>query len=131
MPDRDGLRSRLWLTAALAACVTAAACGGSSTRHSAEQLDSIAAEGALLAGRVAEGEVTAPFQETHAAALRAEAQAVASATASPALRRVGNLIATELQRLASAPGNIRLAANAERRLQRLSRRADAISGAGP
>ena len=118
------------LAFAFALAALAAGCGTPSTAgEQAELVHSIGAEGALLAGDVANGRSLSPFAETHARALRENAIALRSSISHPRLRRVANDVADELGRLASAPGDRDVAAEAGRRLEEAARRAEAI-GAG-
>jgi hypothetical protein len=112
--------------------VAAAGCGvPSSIAKQAEDLASIAAEGSLLAGDVAEGRSTSPFTATHAQALRKKAETLSPAITQPDLRRVANEVVADLARLSSAPEDRAAVAGIERRLDEAAKRAEEIGKAAP
>jgi hypothetical protein len=114
---------------AIALTVVAVGCGvPSSVTKQAEDLASIAAEGSLLAGDVAEGDSTEPFVKTHADSLRKNAATLRKAISHPDLRLVAGEVVTELARLAASPGP-RTAAGVERRLDDAATRAEEIGKA--
>jgi hypothetical protein len=102
---------------ALALVVVTTGCGvPSSTPEQAEDLSSLAAEGALLANGVGDGESLSPFAATHARALRKRAEALRRAISDPKLRRVASEVVGELGRLAASPGDSAVGADVQRRL---------------
>jgi hypothetical protein len=122
------VRRRLALVAALA--VAAAACGvPSSPEQQADQIASIAAEGAILAGDAADGDTTSVFAGEHAAALRKKADELRGAISGARLRQLAAEVVAQLERLEDSPGSGTVAAEVERRLQAASKRADEIAKA--
>jgi hypothetical protein len=104
-----------------------AGCGTpSSVPKQAEDVASIAAEGALLAGDVADGDSTSPYAETHARALLGKAETLTDAIANAELRAVADAVVRELERLAAAPGDAEAAARIEGRLDEAATRAEDI-----
>ena len=116
--------------------VAVAACGGSST-VSAEQLEkqreavnSIAAEGTLLAADVERGRSTRPFARIHSGDLSELADAAAKALAKPAGPRVeaerrreearAVAVSDALTQLHAHPDDADVAAAVRRKLERLS-----------
>ena len=75
----------------------------SSPTAQAEEIHSIAAEGAILAHNAAEGDTTAAFTRTHAEALRKRLDALRPKLAEPELARVEQRTAAALRRLADDP----------------------------
>jgi hypothetical protein len=92
-------------------------------------LTSIAAEGALLAGDVSDGDSTSPFARTHAEALGKNAETLRKAISHPELGRVADDIVSELERLAESPGDAAVASAVERRLDEAAKRAEDIGKA--
>lgn len=117
--------------------VAVAGCnGGTVDRHAltndAATLDSIACEGALLAGDVARGRTTAYFAREQAEELRIQASNLADALSkrkaiSSIEQRVrakathAAKLAATLQRLHDSPSNHAVGVEVERRLKRLGR----------
>jgi hypothetical protein len=86
----------------------------------AEELHSIAAEGALLAHEAAEGSY-ATFTSEHAAALRGLLAQLRPALEDPGLERRAAEVDASLAQLARDPGDQARAASVERRLEALAR----------
>jgi hypothetical protein len=117
---------------ALALVVVTTGCGvPSSTPEQAEDLSSLAAEGALLAAGVADGESLSPFAETHARALDKRVEALRSAISDPMLHRVASDVVGELGRLAASPGDSAVGADVRRRLDEAVASAQAIRERAP
>jgi hypothetical protein len=109
-----------------------AACGTpSSVPKQAEGVASVAAEGALLAGDVADGDSTSQYAETHARALLDKAETLRDAIANAELRAVADEVVRELERLAAAPGDAEAAARIENRLDEAATRAEGVGGRAP
>lgn len=107
--------------------LVSAGCGtSSSVPDQAEDLGSLAAEGALLASDVSAGDSISPFAGTHAGALAENADELRQASSDPALRRVATEVVDALDRLTSSPGDRDVAEDVERRLRRAATRADEI-----
>jgi hypothetical protein len=108
-------RKAAWI--ALAAVL--AGCGGSSSpAKQAEELESFAAEGALLAEDAAAGDTTSAFARVHARELQEQAEALERQASDRRLRLLAKDVARELRRLAEDPGDRRAAARAERTLRK-------------
>jgi hypothetical protein len=122
----------------LLAALLLAGCGGSGSltakqlQKEQEAVHSTAAEGALLAGQVAENATTEPFARVHSATLVEQAKSSASsleqATASPQLelaRRRTARRATEVQaaleELHQSPDDAAVGRRVQRELERLAR----------
>src|SRR3989442_6055682 len=91
------------IIAALAAALLLAGCGGQSAlQREAKNLQSLAAEGSLLAGDAARGRSTAVFTREHAGFLHAAAAATAKTLArgSRPLARLAARVTDDLARLA-------------------------------
>ena len=109
---------------ALAFVLVIAACGvPSSPTAQAEDVHSVAAEGALLAHDAAEGDTTAAFTRTHADALRKRLDALRPKIARAELARVEERVAAALQRLADDPAG----ADVERDLADAAEAAEELS----
>ena len=81
-----------------------AACGvPSSPKDQAEEVHSIAAEGAILAHDAAEGDTTATFTGVHAAALRKRLDTLRPKIVDPSLARIDRRAAEALRRLEADP----------------------------
>jgi hypothetical protein len=112
------------------AVLLAAGCGvPKSVPKQADDLESIAAEGALLAGDAADGDSTSPFVATHSEALGKNAETLRKAISDPELGRVADEVIAELQRLAKSPGERAVAAEVERRLDEAAKRIEEIGKA--
>jgi hypothetical protein len=122
----------VWLRFGLAVVVLWAlsGCGGQPGRDeiglAAEELSSIAAQGVLLAGDVAEGETTSAYAGVYGKELSAQADGLAEELrGSEALVRIADQVAADLEALARLPGEGE-ARRLERELDRAARRAHAI-----
>jgi hypothetical protein len=116
----------------IAVALAAAGCAvPSSVSKQAEDVASIAAEGSLLAGDVADGNSTSPFARTHAHVLRSDAEKLRKAIRQPKLRTVADAVITELTRLAGSPSDRATGARVERALNRAAEQADEIAKAAP
>jgi hypothetical protein len=117
-----------WRALVIVVALAAAGCAvPSSVPKQAEDVASIAAEGALLAGDVADEDSTTPFATTHARALRRNAEELRKAIRQPELRSVADGVVAELTRLASSPSDRSVAARVERALDHAAQRADEIA----
>ena len=97
-----------------------AGCGAPQERaKQAEELHSIAAEGALLAHEASEGSHT-PFTTEHAKALRKLLGQLTPAIEDQRLARRADAVDAALARLADEPGDRAQAATLERRLEELA-----------
>jgi hypothetical protein len=96
----------------------------------AEDIGSIAAEGALLAGDTAEGDTTTQFAETHAQALQKNAESVAAAITHGDLRQVAADVVAALEQLGSSPDDRGVAGKARARLEAATKQAEEIAKAG-
>ncbi len=100
--------SQLRITAALAAVLLLAGCGGQSAlRQEAKNLQSLAAEGGLLAGDAARGRSTSVFTREHAGFLVAAAKSSATTLAQGPrpLAKVAARVSDDLDRLARSGSN--------------------------
>jgi hypothetical protein len=110
--------------------VLSAGCGTPATvEEQAEQVGSIAAEGALLAHDASEGDTTRTFTRVHARELAKKADELSGSIRRPDLGRLARRVALELRALASAPGHERQAALLEHSLDQAAKRAEAIGKA--
>jgi hypothetical protein len=109
--------------AVLAAVAFLAAGCGQTAKKQAEELGSIAAEGALVAHDAAEGSTTDAFTRVHSRALRKKADKIAKTAKRPPLERLAKQISRALERLADDPGDRHAAAKLQRQLERLDRQA--------
>jgi hypothetical protein len=100
----------------------AAGCGQTAKKQ-AEDLGSIAAEGALVAHDAAEGSTTDAFTRVHSRALGEKADKIAAQAKEPKLERLADEISRALERLADDPDDRDAAARIQRLLERLDRRA--------
>jgi hypothetical protein len=105
--------------AVLAAVAFLAAGCGETAKKQAEDLGSIAAEGALVAHDAAEGSTTDAFTRVHSRALRKKADKIAEKAKQPPLERLAQEISRALERLADDPDDRDGAATIERRLEKL------------
>ena len=102
-----------------------AGCGGSTDQAQlADAVASSAAEGALLAHEVEEGDVTGAFRRVHAEALREKLDGQRKSIADERLQRIAAAVSRDLEQLATGP---RDAAAIERRLERASKDAEATA----
>jgi GAF domain-containing protein len=117
-------RAALFITLIL----VGAGCGvPASPAKQAEDLGSIAAEAALLAGDAAEGDTTTQFAATHAEALRRNAETLAAAITHAELGQAAADVVTALERLESAPGERGVAGEAKELLESAATRAEQIA----
>ncbi len=93
----------------------------------AEDIGSIASEGALVAHDAAEGSTTDTFTRVHGRALRDLAQKVADAPKTQQIGRVAAVVASELDNLAAHPGDQGRAQQVEQRLERAARTAGKLA----
>jgi hypothetical protein len=94
----------------------------------AEDVHSVAAEGALLAHDASEGSTTSTFTAEHAEALRKLLSPLRAAVEDERLAEIADDVDRTLGDLARAPDDERRAAAAERRLDRLAADAEELSG---
>ena len=110
--------------AVVVAVAASAACGvPSDPEKQAEEVASVAAEGALLAQDGAAGDSTSAFVRTHADALRKRLATLRPKIMEPALVPLADETATALELLAEDPSAVGVAA----RLERASARADDLA----
>jgi hypothetical protein len=109
--------------AILAAVAFLAAGCGQTAQKQADELGSIAAEGALVAHDAAEGSTTDAFTRVHSRALAKKADKIAETAKRPPLERLARRISRALERLADDPGDRDAAAKLQRLLERLDRQA--------
>jgi hypothetical protein len=93
----------------------------------AEEVHSVAAEGALLAHEAAEGDTRDTFAREHAKALRKLLGKVRPAIEEPRLATVADDVDRTLAELARTPGDRERAAGAERKLERAADAADELA----
>ena len=107
-----------------------AGCGTPSTlEKQAEEVGSIAAEGALLAHDASEGDTTGTFTRVHARELAKKADQLAPKIREGELRRVAEAVGVDLERLADDPRDEHGAAQLEKRLDDASEQAEEIGKA--
>jgi uncharacterized protein YceK len=110
------------------AVVVLAGCGTPhELRDQAEEVHSVAAEGALLAHEAAEGDTLDTFAREHVAALRKLLGEVRPAIDEPRLASVADDVDRTLAELVRVPGDRRRAAGAERKLERAAANADELA----
>jgi hypothetical protein len=106
-----------------------AACGvPREPAEQAEHVQSVAAEGALLAHGAAEGSATDPFVEVHARALHELLEQARPAIELHSLGVVAADVSAALEALAAAPGDEALARRLERDLEGAAEAAAEIAG---
>ena len=93
----------------------------------ADEVHSVAAEGALLAHEAAEGDTRDAFAREHAKALRKLLGKVRPAIVEPRLAKVADDVDGTLAALARTPGDRKRAAGAERKLERAAKAADELA----
>ena len=108
-----------------AAALLLAGCG-STEKQQADDVGSIASEGALLAHDAAEGSTTDTFTRVHGRALRDLAAKVEQAPKTRQIRVLAGFVAAQLDELAARPGDEQHAAVVERRLERAAKAADEV-----
>jgi hypothetical protein len=94
----------------------------------AEEVHSIAAEGALVTHDAGEGATTAPFTRTHSKALRKLLGKLEPAIENPRLSRIAEDVDRSLEQLADDPGDRAGARRLERDLDKAARAADELAG---
>jgi hypothetical protein len=108
----------------------AAGCGTpSSVEKQADEVGSLAAEGALLAHDASEGDTTETFTRVHAGELAKKADDLAPKIEDRELAGVARSVGADLDRLADDPGDERAAARLERRFDDASKQAEEIGKA--
>jgi hypothetical protein len=96
--------SRVVALAGAAAALAAAGCGvPSEPKKQAEEVESVAAEGALLAHDAAAGRTTATFTRVHAEALRERLKALRPKIVERELARIERNVDSALRQLADSP----------------------------
>jgi C4-dicarboxylate-specific signal transduction histidine kinase len=93
----------------------------------ADEVHSVAAEGALLAHEAAEGNTRATFAEEHAKALRKRLAKLRSAIEEPRLVTLAADVDRTLAQLARTPGDRARAAGAQRKLEHDAKAADELA----
>jgi hypothetical protein len=93
----------------------------------ADEVHSVAAEGALLAHEAAEGDTRATFAREHAEALRKRLDELRPAIDERRLAMVADDVDRTLAELAGTPGDREQAAGAERKLERAAKAADELA----
>ena len=94
----------------------------------AEEVHSVAAEGALLAHDASEGSTTGTFTREHAKALRKLLRPLRSAIENKRLAEVADDVDRTLSELERTPGDEERAAGAERKLEQLADSAEELAG---
>jgi uncharacterized cupredoxin-like copper-binding protein len=130
----------LFALALLAGCGSAGTLDQKAFQKEAESIQSLAAEGALLAGDVADGKSTVPFTRVHAGELHEQAvkleETLSTAAAEPevedelaeAVALAGD-VAASLDQLERSPGDTQLARGAQRKLETAAIQAEDLAGA--
>jgi hypothetical protein len=105
-----------------------AGCGGSSSpTKQAEEIQSLAAEGAILAHEASEGDTTGPFARVHARELAEAAQKAARRALTPRLRGLATRVADQLERLENDPHDRAGAVSVERGLEDVADAAERLA----
>jgi hypothetical protein len=108
-----------------------AGCGSSgSVRKQAEEVESLAAEGALLAHDAAEGDTTNVFTRVHAGDLGDRIDSLEPRIRDEKLRRLARGARRELRRLERQPSDETGAMSIERALERAAETAGEIAAGG-
>ena len=124
-----GDNSRMRLAIAICAACLLAGCGTpQELSKQAEEVHSVAAEGALLAHGAAEGDTTETFTSEHAKALRKLLRPVRGAIEDERLTGIADGVDRTLGELEASPGDEALAAGAERKLDELAGSAEELAG---
>jgi 5'-deoxynucleotidase YfbR-like HD superfamily hydrolase len=119
---------RIWV--AIVGLVVAAGCGvPSDPKKQAEDVGSIAAEGALLAHDAAEGDTTTPFTRIHSRALEQKLDPLLDAIKQDRLARVAADVDRLLDQLEQDPTDQAKAARVGHELDRAAGAADEIAKA--
>jgi hypothetical protein len=114
---------------ALAAAVLLAGCGvPQELSKQAEEVGSVAAEGALLAHDAGEGSSTEAFTSEHAKALRKLVEEVRPAIEQQRLGQIAGRVSAALEQLAAAPGDRNRAVALERELEEAAAAAQELAG---
>jgi hypothetical protein len=108
------------LAALAAAALLVSGCGSTATKQ-AEDVHSVAAEGALLAHDAAEGSTTSTFTRVHGRALRDLATKVAEEPKNRFVGAVAGIVASQLDALADHPGDRVRADRVQRVLERAAK----------
>jgi paraquat-inducible protein B len=120
---------RVVLTLALAAVAATAGCGvPHELSKQAEQVASVAAEGALLAHDAAEGDTTETFTSEHAAALRQLVEELRPSIEQRELEQVVEDVSVALEELVETPGDRTRAGMLERKLEGAAAAANELAG---
>lgn len=118
--------ARIVIAAAIVA-VAFAGCGGGGATRQAEDLQSAAAEGALLARETAQGDSLTPFTRVHARDLRDVSSPLQEDAATARLRRLARVVTTALETLETHPGDRGRAAGVAVRLRAASAVAERLA----
>jgi hypothetical protein len=119
-----------WRLLAAVSVFAVVGCGSPGTvEKQAEDVASIAAEGALLAHDASEGDTAETFTRVHARELAKQADTLRPAIRDTRLEDVVRSVGRELRALADEPGNETAAALLERRLDDAAKRAEEIGKA--
>jgi hypothetical protein len=117
------------LALALVAVVLLAGCGvPQEVSKQAEEVHSVAAEGALVAHDAGEGSTTAPFTRVHSEALRKLLGELEPAIENPRLSRIAQTVDRSLAQLADDPEDRAGARRLERALDEAAKAADELAG---
>jgi hypothetical protein len=117
------------LVVALLLSLVLAGCGvPSEPSKQAEEIGSLAAEGALLAHDAAEGSTTATFTRVHAEALGKALRPLRPKLRREDLQELAADVARGLDRLAADPGDQADAARIERELKDAAKQAEELAG---
>jgi hypothetical protein len=100
---------------------------GTTEKQQAEDIGSIASEGALLAHDAGEGSTTDTYTRVHGRALRDLAKKIADAPKARRIRVIAASVASDLETLAAHPGDEQRAQRLERRLERAAKAADRVA----
>jgi hypothetical protein len=119
---------RLVVVAICAGCLLVGCGTPQELSKQAEEVHSVAAEGALLAHDAAEGDTTETFTREHAKALRKLLRPVRAAIDDERLEGIADDVDGTLGELEASPGDEGLAAGAERSLDELAGSAEELAG---
>jgi outer membrane murein-binding lipoprotein Lpp len=111
--------------AALILCILVVAGCGSTASKQADDLQSLAAEGALLAHDAGEGDEWKPYRRAHVAELASEASSLQEQAKTRELTALARTIASDLDRLEHADRDE--AKRLERRLDNAAKRAERLA----
>jgi hypothetical protein len=111
------------------AAALATGCGvPSEPAKQAEEIASVAAEGALLAHDAAEGGTTGVFTRVHAQALLEQLETLRPKVREPRLRELQAGVSRRLEKLAATPSDRGSAADIERQLDERAQEAKELAG---